>query len=129
MSAKNQQRLSQLVTTFGPGSMIDLPTRSIMVGGLNRWQMRNNTWRPISEPRLVALLQKFLGQEGRIAPDTNFTLRTPPLETEPLRGREPDGVEVFVFPKWFTCEHIEAIPTSNPERLARIMHQTHAQAA
>lgn len=119
MSAKNQQRLSQLITTFGPGSMIDLPTRSVIVGGLNRWQMRNNTWKPISEPRLVALLQKFLSQEGRIGADTVLTLRTPPIEIDTLRGREPDGIEVFVFPKWFTCEHIEPIPNSNPERLGR----------
>lgn len=119
MSSKNQQRLSQLITTFGPGSMIDLPTRSVIVGGLNRWQMRNNTWKAISEPRLVALLQKFLSQEGRIAPDTVITLRTPPIEIDALRGREPDGIEVFVFPKWFTCEHIETIPNANPERLGR----------
>ncbi|MEQ1714821.1 MAG: hypothetical protein ABL907_02340, partial [Hyphomicrobium sp.] len=85
MSSKNQQRLSQLITTFGPGSMIDLPTRSVIVGGLNRWQMRNTTWKAISEPRLVALLQKFLSQEGRIAPDTVITLRTPPIEIDALR--------------------------------------------
>jgi hypothetical protein len=119
MGGKNQQRLSQVVTTFGPGSMIDLPTRSVMVGGLNRWQMRGNSWKPISEPRLVALLQKFLSQEGRIAEDTILSLRSPPLETEAQRGREPDGIEVLVFPKWFTCEHIETIPNSAPERLGR----------
>ena len=38
--SKNAQRLSQLVSTFGPGAMIDLPTRSVVVGGLDQWEMR-----------------------------------------------------------------------------------------
>jgi hypothetical protein len=31
---KNAQRLSQVVSTFGPGAMVDLPTRSVVIGGL-----------------------------------------------------------------------------------------------
>ena len=31
--SKNAQRLSQVVSTFGPGAMVDLPTRSVIVGG------------------------------------------------------------------------------------------------
>ncbi len=27
----------QLITTDGPGAMVDLPDRSVMVGGLNLW--------------------------------------------------------------------------------------------
>lgn len=38
---KNAQRLSQLISTFGPGAMIDLPTRSVVVAGLEFWEMRN----------------------------------------------------------------------------------------
>ena len=30
-------RQSQLVTTYGPGSMIDLPDYSVMVSGLDEW--------------------------------------------------------------------------------------------
>ena len=37
---KNAQRLSQVISTFGPGAMIDLPTRSVVVGGLELWDMR-----------------------------------------------------------------------------------------
>ncbi len=37
--SKNAQRLSQVVSTFGPGAMIDLPTRSVVVGGLDLWEM------------------------------------------------------------------------------------------
>jgi hypothetical protein len=36
----NVQRLSNLFGAFGPGAMLDLPTRSVVVGGLKRWDMR-----------------------------------------------------------------------------------------
>ena len=41
---KNAQRLSQLISTFGPGAMIDLPTRSVVVGGLEQWDMKGNAF-------------------------------------------------------------------------------------
>ena len=50
---KNAQRLSQLVSTFGPGAMIDLPTRSVVVGGLDLWDMRGDAFTTIPEPRLT----------------------------------------------------------------------------
>jgi hypothetical protein len=37
--SKNAQRLSQIVSTFGPGSMVDLPTRSVIIGGLDLWEL------------------------------------------------------------------------------------------
>ena len=33
-------RPSQVITTFGPGAMVDLPTRSVLIGGLERWNTR-----------------------------------------------------------------------------------------
>lgn len=44
-----EMRQSQLVTTFGPGSMIDLPDYSVLVGGLDFWSPGGDT---LSEPRL-----------------------------------------------------------------------------
>ncbi len=32
-------RQSQLVTTFGPGSMMDLPNHSVLVAGLDFWSL------------------------------------------------------------------------------------------
>ena len=32
-----QIRQSQLITSFGPGSMMDLPNHSVLVGGLDFW--------------------------------------------------------------------------------------------
>ena len=32
-----QIRQSQVVTTFGPGAMLDLPNHSVLVAGLDHW--------------------------------------------------------------------------------------------
>ena len=48
-------RQSQLVTTFGPGSMVDLPNHSVLVAGLDFWSAGGET---ISEPRLARKLAR-----------------------------------------------------------------------
>ena len=35
----NILRQTQVVTTFGPGSLVDLPKQSVIVGGLDDWKM------------------------------------------------------------------------------------------
>lgn len=123
--SRNFQRLSQLVTTFGPGSMIDLPTRSVMIGGLDRWDMRQGTWSPIDEPRLVELLQRRLttvgpnGEPPRMPVGMRLSLRTPPLAQDLNANREPAGVPVSVFPTWFVCEKIEHVTIGGRERRRR----------
>ena len=34
---QGQIRQSQIVTTFGPGAMVDLPDYAVIVGGLDNW--------------------------------------------------------------------------------------------
>ena len=34
---QGQIRQSQIITTFGPGSMVDLPKHSVLVAGLDHW--------------------------------------------------------------------------------------------
>lgn len=100
--ARNLQRLSNLVGTFGPGAMLDLPTRSVLVGGLERWDMRHGAFRPIEEPRLAKMIERTLQAAGRLDPGYSLSLRTPPLADD-LSNREPAGVAVTVFPTWFVC--------------------------
>ena len=108
---KNSQRLSQLISTFGPGAMIDLPTRSVVVGGLELWDMKGGTFKTLPEPRLTSRLEQLLRDQGRLDPAVNLTLRTPPLSTG-SRDEMPRGVEAPVFPTWFVCEHVETATTS-----------------
>lgn len=108
---KNAQRLSQLISTFGPGAMIDLPTRSVVVAGLDLWDMRANSFTTIPEPRLTMRLEQILKDQGRLDPDINLSLRTPPVSSDGASGL-PQGVLAPVFPTWFVCEQIEANPTA-----------------
>lgn len=104
---KNAQRLSQLISTFGPGAMIDLPTRSVVVAGLEFWEMRANSFTMIPEPRLTARLEQLLKDQGRLDANISLSLRTPPVATDNTTGM-PAGVTAPIFPTWFVCEQVEA---------------------
>ena len=83
---KNAQRLSQLISTFGPGAMIDLPTRSVIVGGLEQWDMKGDAFTTIPEPRLTMRLEQILKDQGRLDPATALSLRTPPPSADGRDG-------------------------------------------
>jgi hypothetical protein len=91
-------RQSQIVTTFGPGAMVDLPRHSVIVGGLDDWSF-GDAKRPVSESRLVAKLEALLGVR-------NLQLLAPPIESnEP--NASPSGLTVWQFPEWFVAQYDE----------------------
>ena len=51
-----QIRQSQIVTTFGPGAMVDLPDYAVIIGGLGHWNGYQE--RPITEERLAAKVKR-----------------------------------------------------------------------
>ena len=55
------QNFSQLLLTYGPGAMLDLPEHAVVVAGLQDWRYVGSNWRPVEEERLVALLRQQLG--------------------------------------------------------------------
>lgn len=114
MSKKTVQRRSQLITTFGPGAMVDLPTRSVLIGGLDRWRMPIDSYEKIDEPALARLLERWLREQGRLDEGEAIQLLTPPVAEGNLRG-SPPGVDVTIFPTWFVCERVET-PTVNGEQ-------------
>src|SRR3954453_4325452 len=92
---KNAQRLSQVVSTFGPGAMVDLPTRSVIVGGLDLWEMKGDSFTTIPEPRITLRLEQLLKQQGRLEQSKSLTLRTPPVaENRPV---------AFQATSWHPC--------------------------
>jgi hypothetical protein len=106
--SKNAQRLSQVVSTFGPGAMIDLPTRSVVVGGLEQWEMRPDSFTIIPEPRLTTRLEQLLKAQGRLDQGKTLSLRTPPVgENRP--GQLPSQIAAPVFPAYFVCEEVEVV--------------------
>ena len=98
----NEIRLSQMIMGFGPGAMIDLPSRSIIVGGLPLWRQQIEP-RIIIEPRLQEMLERSLTQSGRLAEGVRLTLRQPPYATNDADKMKRD-VPALVFPLWFVCD-------------------------
>ncbi|MBB4287232.1 DUF1998 domain-containing protein [Roseospira goensis] len=113
--SRTTQRIGQLITTFGPGAMVDLPTRSVLIGGLDRWEMRDGTFRVIEEDRLAARLEAMLKAAGRLDEARHLSLRTPPLLEDQPGTKAPPGVQVTVFPIWFVVDAEDGGPQDNAE--------------
>ena len=89
------QNFSQLLLTYGPGAMLDLPEHAVVVAGLQDWRYAGSNWRPVEEERLVALLRQQLG--AKLSP-AFAGLRHPPMYDEDRRDPNAPGVEVRLFP-------------------------------
>jgi hypothetical protein len=97
-------RQSQVVTTFGPGAMVDLVYDAVLVGGLDFWSYDKGYAIPhIHEPRLrEAIVDRFQRLGRELSHDAPF--RAPPVgnDREPTRFA---GVAVLEFPQWFVCQN------------------------
>ncbi|WP_343867694.1 hypothetical protein [Caenispirillum bisanense] len=82
--------------------------------------MRDAAFKPINEPRLVAMLEKKLKEDGRLEENQHLTLRTPPLASD-IPGREPPGIHVTVFPTWIVCKAEDAPASNNDVRRRRLV--------
>ena len=96
-----EARRSQLLTTYGAGSMIDLVDRSILVSGLDFWNYPGE--RPvIHEPRLSArLVMDFRKADRVLNPVATFS---PPPECDDREPSEKAGLQVVEFPRWMVCQ-------------------------
>jgi hypothetical protein len=100
-SEVGEARPSQTLTTFGIGSIVDLPNMSVMVMGLDDWPVSHST--EISEERLLRSAQSILG------PQVSRFL-TPPRGPE-SQGAQTNwfdesrqiGIPVAPFPRWMVC--------------------------
>jgi len=91
-------RPSQLLWTYGPGALIDLPNLSVLTMGLERWDLERCL--PIEEARLLAAVRRVLGPQVE-------RLRMPPFLKEdgidPMSAEGKVGVPVRPFPRWLRC--------------------------
>jgi hypothetical protein len=100
-----QLRQSQMLTTYGPGSLLDLPKHSVIVGGTQTWYSRDRQNRPkfrlIVEERLANKVRWFLQEmkPGLQLPSMEF--RAPPAGSADPEEASRSGVTVFQFPEWF----------------------------
>lgn len=94
-------RPSQIMFTFGVGSIVDLPNLSAMVMGLDEWDTTQSD--PLAEDRLLAAVREELGpQVQRLVPPP-----TPPEDdlgpTHPFDRNAKVGIPVSPFPGWGVC--------------------------
>jgi len=94
-------RPSQALTTFGIGSIIDLPNLSVMVMGLEDWPLKDTV--EIGEQRLLASVKEALGQQVK-------SLRSAPVVPDTYQVNQFDasslvGIPVAPFPRWLVCPY------------------------
>lgn len=109
-----QLRLSQLVTTFGPGAMVDLVHRAVVIGGLEHWQWVDNKWETLDDPRLRASLVPRL---KALSPDLDLARQDYFRKPPPCDAKDPTlkaGIRALEFPRWFVCQGCHRLGTPGP---------------
>lgn len=91
-------RPSQMIHTYGPGAVIDLPELSVVVAGTDQWDIHHTE--RVLEPRLLGAVRSVPGCH------LVAEFRTPPWQPEtasPFDDWARVGVPVHPFPRWLRC--------------------------
>ena len=107
-----QIRQSQVVTTFGPGAMVDLPKHSVLIAGLDYWSSGGDE---IIEPRLTNKLATALGIPV-------VRLFSPPPERDD-HTLPSTGIQCFQFPEWFITQDVESGDPNSSRRSRLLVHR------
>lgn len=101
-------RPSQILHTYGVGSLIDLPNFSVIVSGLQAW---NQPVEYINEPRLLRAVQAELG------PQVEHLAAMPWIEgnDDPFADWARVGIPVIPFPRWLRCTRCNILSTIDGE--------------
>ena len=86
-------RPSQVITTFGPGAIVDLQTLSVIVAGIDRWPTDKDF--AIHEPRL----ERALGVARFF----------PPLPSEGTFRNKDGTVPAYIFPRYQVCSRCQTL--------------------
>jgi len=109
--AQGQVRRSQVITTWGPGALLDLPSHSVIVGGLETWPKAADL-EEIVEPRLAGKLQAATSVP-------NPKLYGPPADSS-APWEATLGIGVYRFPLWFVVQEEDG---EGRERSRRLVHR------
>ena len=109
-----QVRQSQVITTYGPGALIDLPNYAAIIAGLDTWPSTNKL-DEIEDSRLSRLIQ-------------NITeVRAPRMYAPPPQPSEPwvegQGIGAWTFPEWFIVQESNTNSDGSNMRSRRLVHR------
>jgi len=108
---QGQIRSSQVIMTYGPGALIDLPQYSAIMGGLETWT--KSAMQSIIEPRLTYKLQLMT------------QIPSPQLFVPPPDSNDPTklaGIGAWRFPEWFIVQEKVGGDRERSRRLVRRQH-------
>ena len=103
-------RQSQVITTYGPGALLDLPEHAAIVGGLDTWPHPGKL-EQIDESRLAEVIYRITGV---VAPKL---YAPPPAPGAPWEQRQDIGA--WRFPEWFVVQFVESEGREQKRRLVR----------
>ena len=107
-----QIRRSQVITTFGPGAMVDLPNHSVLIAGLDYWSKGGDE---IIEPRLTAKLATIVEVPA-------IRLFSPPPDQDDPTAPQT-GIDAFQFPEWFITQDVESADRESTVRSRMLVHR------
>lgn len=107
-----QIRRSQVITTFGPGAMVDLPNHSVLIAGLDYWSKGGDE---VIEPRLTSKL-------ATIVDVPTIRLFSPPPDQDDPNAPQT-GIDAFQFPEWFITQDVESADGGSTVRSRMLVHR------
>lgn len=111
--AHGQVRRSQVITTWGPGALIDLPRHSGIIAGLDTWP-KVDRLEQIVEPRLARKIALLTGVP-------NPPLYAPPPDTA-APGAPQLSIGVYRFPEWMVVQE-DGKGQDAGDRARRLVHR------
>jgi len=110
--AHGQIRRGQVITTYGPGALIDLPRHSAIIGGLDTWP-NPGALDEIIELRLARKLRNMTGVSSP-------KLYAPPPDSNDPR-ETPKSIVAWKFPEWYIVHELAG--DTDRERSRRLVHR------
>ena len=109
-----QIRQSQLITSFGPGSMMDLPNHSVLISGLDSWSTGGDE---IVEPRLIEKLKQLFDPPLKV-----LKLYSPPPDNDDPTAPQT-GITAWQFPEWFITQDVDRDASFGMVRARMLVHR------
>jgi hypothetical protein len=97
-------RPTQMLYTFGVGSIVELPNLSVMIMGIDDWPIEQGA-SEIGEPRLLWAVQHELGMQVARLLSPPIVPESTGFQAGPFEEAATIGVPVAPFPRWLLCPY------------------------